>query len=32
MFKGRVPVDEEFFRLAEWHPVEEEAEEEAIVA
>lgn len=32
MFKGRVPVDEELFRLAEWHPVEEEEEEEAVVA
>ena len=24
MFKGRVPVDEELFKLAEWHPTDEE--------
>jgi hypothetical protein len=24
MFKGRIPLDEELFRLAEWHPTEEE--------
>jgi hypothetical protein len=32
MFKGRVPVDEEIFRLAEWHPIEEDVEEETVVA
>lgn len=24
MFQGRVPVDEELFKLAEWHPTDEE--------
>jgi len=24
MFKGRLDLDEEFFKLAEWHPTEEE--------
>jgi len=24
MFQGRIPVDEEFFTLAEWHPSDEE--------
>jgi len=23
MFKGRIPLDDEFFKLAEWHPSEE---------
>lgn len=24
MFKGRIPVDDEYFKMAEWHPSEEE--------